>query len=307
MISIGERLREERLRRGLGVEQIAEQLKINPSMLVAIETGDLDRLPGGFFRRSFVRQYARALGVPDDEIEAELKRIDGDEAANAVNQGEPAFRPQIDRGPVTVARSHTRLGGPQPLGALIAFLLIVAACSAIYALWERTRQAETAPVGISQPARTASESRLPEQTPPAPVEATPLAAAPTQGQAEPTGVPSSTEPSTPATAAPQQAPVSGAPVRLELSAATEVWVRIREDGQLLFQGTINAGETRRFEGQKAVVARIGRPGSVTINWNGKPTGPLRPADSPITLEFTPETYRIVPPQPAEQPPPADAP
>jgi cytoskeletal protein RodZ len=46
MTSIGERLREERLRRGLGVEQIAERLKINPSMLTAIETGDLDRLPG---------------------------------------------------------------------------------------------------------------------------------------------------------------------------------------------------------------------------------------------------------------------
>ncbi len=307
MTSIGERLREERLRRGLGVEQIAEQLKINPSMLTAIETGNLDRLPGGFFRRSFVRQYARALGITDEEIDAELKRIDGDEAATAEHQSEPAFRPEIDRGPVTPTHSPSRLGGPQSLGSLIAFLLIVAVCSGIYALWERTRQAETAPASTNRPASAASRSSQPERTAPAPFQITPQPAAPALGQTEPGSAPPST--SAPATeqAAPQQPAASGAPVRLQLSAATEVWIRVREDGKLLFEGTLNPGESRTFEGQKSVIARIGRPGSVTANWNGKPTGPLGPAENPITLEFTPETYRIVPPQPAVPPPPADAP
>lgn len=305
MSSIGERLREERLRRGLGVEQIAEQLKINPSMLTAIETGNLDRLPGGFFRRSFVRQYARALGIPSEEIEAELKRIDGDEAQPTMQQSEIAFRPEIDRRPVTPASSPSRMGGPQPLGSLIAFLLIVAACTGIYALWERTRDADTGPATAARQAPAAA--KRPQASQPAPVAGVQQPAPPTQEPAESGSVPPSSPSPLTDEPEPAQRPTPSAPVRLEMRAATEVWVRIREGGTVLFEGTLQPGVSRTFEGQKAVIARIGRPGAVTVTWNGKPTGTLGPAESPITLEFTPETFRIVPRQPSAEPQPADAP
>ena len=69
MTSIGDRLRQERLRRGLDIYQLAEQTKINASMLEAIEADDLEKLPGRFFTRSFIRQYAKALGLDDDEFQ----------------------------------------------------------------------------------------------------------------------------------------------------------------------------------------------------------------------------------------------
>src|SRR5690348_8598494 len=74
MSSVGETLRRERLRRNLDLDRVSRETKINVKMLEAIEAEDFDRLPGGVFTRSFVRQYARLLGLDEEEILAELQR-----------------------------------------------------------------------------------------------------------------------------------------------------------------------------------------------------------------------------------------
>ncbi|HOK46320.1 MAG TPA: helix-turn-helix transcriptional regulator, partial [Bryobacteraceae bacterium] len=68
MNSIRDKLREERLRLGLTIEQISEATKINPGLLEAIEANEWDRLPGAFFTRSFIRQFADALGIDPAEL-----------------------------------------------------------------------------------------------------------------------------------------------------------------------------------------------------------------------------------------------
>src|SRR2546426_5644569 len=74
MPSIGETLRRERLRRGLDLDRIATQTKIGLHLLEAIEADQFDRLPGGVFAKSFVRQYARLLELDEDEIRVALKQ-----------------------------------------------------------------------------------------------------------------------------------------------------------------------------------------------------------------------------------------
>jgi cytoskeletal protein RodZ len=66
MESVGEVLRSERLRRGLQVVEIAAATKIRPDLLEAIESGHFDLLPGGAYRRNFLRLYARELGMDED-------------------------------------------------------------------------------------------------------------------------------------------------------------------------------------------------------------------------------------------------
>ena len=68
MTPIGETLRRARLKRNLELNRIADELKISTSMLKAIEDERFDKLPGGVFVRSFVRQYARLLELDEDEI-----------------------------------------------------------------------------------------------------------------------------------------------------------------------------------------------------------------------------------------------
>ena len=66
MASVGEVLRSERLRQGLQVAEIAAATRIRPDLLEAIEAGHFDLLPGGSYRRNFLRLYARQLGLNED-------------------------------------------------------------------------------------------------------------------------------------------------------------------------------------------------------------------------------------------------
>ncbi|MBI3666845.1 MAG: helix-turn-helix domain-containing protein, partial [Acidobacteria bacterium] len=59
MGDFGENLRQERLARGVSLEDISAYTKISVRLLQAVEDEDFDRLPGGIFNINFVRQYAR--------------------------------------------------------------------------------------------------------------------------------------------------------------------------------------------------------------------------------------------------------
>ena len=85
MMSVGESLRRERLKRNLELEQISQELKISSKFLDAIEEERFETLPGGVFAKSFVRQYARFLGLDEDELAGEVQRVVG--PALSVGQG----------------------------------------------------------------------------------------------------------------------------------------------------------------------------------------------------------------------------
>src|SRR6185369_9804288 len=74
MSSIGETLRRERQRRNLELEDVSRELKISHKFLEAIEDERFDALPRGVFAKSFVRQYARLLGLDEDELANQVQR-----------------------------------------------------------------------------------------------------------------------------------------------------------------------------------------------------------------------------------------
>jgi hypothetical protein len=57
-----------RRNRGITLQQISETTKIGVRSLAAIETGDFRVLPGGIYATSYIRQYARAIDYPEDDI-----------------------------------------------------------------------------------------------------------------------------------------------------------------------------------------------------------------------------------------------
>ena len=74
MVRAGERLYEERLKRGLTLEEVSKATKIRSSFLSSIEKGDYKKLPSGTYAHGFVRNYARFLGLPENELLALFKR-----------------------------------------------------------------------------------------------------------------------------------------------------------------------------------------------------------------------------------------
>jgi transcriptional regulator with XRE-family HTH domain len=70
--SFGARLRAARERKGIGLDAIAQNTKINAALFDALERGDTSRWPSGIFRRAFMRAYADAVGL---DPEATLKEF----------------------------------------------------------------------------------------------------------------------------------------------------------------------------------------------------------------------------------------
>ena len=65
----GPLLRRAREKRGLSLQQVAATTKISARVLEALERNDISKLPGGIFSRSFVRAYAREVGLdPEDTV-----------------------------------------------------------------------------------------------------------------------------------------------------------------------------------------------------------------------------------------------
>ena len=66
MASLSEKLRRERELRGISLKQISDDTRIRVRFLEALEEGRLERIPGEFYRRSYLRAYARYLELDED-------------------------------------------------------------------------------------------------------------------------------------------------------------------------------------------------------------------------------------------------
>src|SRR5438132_726984 len=67
MPTLGEELRHKREQRGISLAEISEATRIGTRFLKAIETDNFSILPGGIFTRSFIRAYAKHVGMNEDE------------------------------------------------------------------------------------------------------------------------------------------------------------------------------------------------------------------------------------------------
>ena len=73
-----------RRNRGITLQQISEATKIGVRSLEAIEFGDFRKLPGGIYSTSYIRQYARAIDYPEDDIlEVYRRHLAGDSVSSA--------------------------------------------------------------------------------------------------------------------------------------------------------------------------------------------------------------------------------
>jgi cytoskeleton protein RodZ len=107
--SPGARLRAAREARGLSIEEVADRLRLNAALVLAMEQDRLALLGAPVFARGHLRNYAALVGAPEKEV---MAACDPDEVP------EPTFLPALDRRSVT--RSRQRWVLPVAAAALAA-------------------------------------------------------------------------------------------------------------------------------------------------------------------------------------------
>ena len=299
MGSLGERLRQARQKKGIEISRLAEETRISARYLEAIENDDISQLPGGFFTKAFIQQYARTLGVPMEELRAEFDGVIAHQEAPLVPGQEPAkggsdLPPVYHHDAVDVRHPPRR----KMAGAVAALTVVVVACSALYALW--LRRAEPAGQGVAPAARTEQEPEIAKTTPPRPAlpgeTSEPPVPRPPPSLAsvpEPDPVPDSA-----ASAAQLPSPAEG-PLWFRIAAREATWVNVTTDGKAVFTGILQPTETKRFAGVERATLRIGNAGGLEIVANGKPLGPLGSSGQVRVVTLTPNESKVSLPLKAE--------
>jgi len=245
----GERLRAAREQRGLGVEQVAESLRLDAGTVQALERGDYARIGAPVFVRGFLRRYAELVGESAGEIELMYR-----------NQPEASAQPDLAGSGL---QPMLRPGESRRLGvrtALIATIVL----AAVAGIWWSMRSGPAARSAALQPGpATASEAAAP---------------GPGSRGAEPgTAAP----PAAAVAAEPAPAALPPLPRKLlELSFGGDSWTEVYDArGYRLYFGFGHAGDTMQWKGVPPFRMVLGNASVVSARFDGAPVElPASPPD-----------------------------
>lgn len=319
---LGAALRAERERRGLGIEDVANTLKIGARQLRALEEADLSSLPHVAYTRGFIRSYATFLGLSQAEIEEVLHCLAPQENIVA---SQAVYTPAEESGSASAGR----------LFSLVVVLIILVGGG--YFLWnsglaqkgvDMLRGSDTSTPQVARPSGLPEEGATPpadaastqessrtqsEKTPsavrPAPQSAAlsaaqqpPATAAPAPAPAAPAApvaVPAATTgPATPA-AAPAAAPepaettdaadgVQPGQHKVIIIATEECWIHSSADKTDVRQFSLSKGDTFALTFSTRLELKLGNAGGVRIRYDGKEMPPAGTSGQVRSLVFPPQ-------------------
>ena len=290
MTGFGEYLRREREMRGVSLEEISAATRISIRFLRAIENEELSKLPGGIFTRSFVRTYARYLGLDEERVLADCQLA-----------GKQKTEVDIRRITANRARPNGAATRTRIIGLVVAGVLLAGG----YALFRHSRrireQRSSTPMVIPQstptpatspPANVAPGTNPPanvapgQPSSPAPPESNPTQMAPSAspaGAATAPGTPQGGPPSSGAKVNPaDQSATSGtagavsalSDLVLQVAATERAWVAVDADGKTVLQKVLNPNEVENLKAHDSFDVTVGNAQGIVLTLNGETLKPL---------------------------------
>lgn len=293
-MSLGDRLRQEREKRGVSLTQIAQDTRIGTRYLEALEKGDTQTLPRDFFYRSFVRQYASYLGLESTEVDSALELEMGRPAVEVVSA--PKVAPVMSSEPFRLPRPAWRRESPNPAvfmqeskttsaWLLLAAVLLVASVSYL---------ARDKMPSLSWPAGKSTQATNQSPTESVPASATPQEAATVTASSGSTTV--------------EATNLGSGSLRIVISAKEPTWIQLDADGRALFVGLLEPGQSRAVENATQAKLLTGNAAGIDVQQNGRALPGLGERGQVKTVVFTKEAYQVLTPPPPKattaEPPPA---
>ncbi len=272
--SVGEILREAREHQGRAIAEVAEELCLTPRYVLAIEQDDVQSLPGPFFYRSFVRQYAQYLGVPMSKLEPAL---------SSSVEVEPTPLPESSAVDPAVVSTNRHYFSDRRMGAPIAILVaVVLACTGFYAWWNSSASERALAAVKSVTASVTTSTHMP------------VVKAANQSGSQLLSDVASQSATVQFTQAANGVDAMMKTVVLNLSANDATWISISSGGKEIFSGTLQPSQSKTVEGLDIATMRIGNAGGVDVRLNGRQIPPLGKRGDVLTVRFTPQDFKIVP-------------
>jgi cytoskeleton protein RodZ len=284
----GKTLQAQREAMGWSVEQVADQLKLAPRQVVALEAGDYASLPSPAVTRGFVRAYAKLLRIDAAPLVAKIEMNMPPEA----QAGATAWIPRRVQRPASFSQSRFPIGGKRnkvPVGLIAGAIAVIAAGAALwhFGLIPGSQPQATegdvieTPVitpSTTAPAAPAAHDSL--QNPSVPLISVPApagegttapAAAPTNAPAPAAttpAAPAATTPAAPAAAAPAAAAPAAGGNALVLNVREDAWIGVVVGGKRVLWREVKAGSTETIDVTGPAQLTVGNPAAVTATLRG---------------------------------------
>ena len=249
---IGGRLRSAREHRGMSLRDAANRTKLSIATLQAIERNDFASLPGGMFRKAYVRTLADEVGLDSNEVAADY----------GVQFEPPIERPTLPNREPALEEKWLQQLTPRPRRSIVTLAVLAGPAVAWFMLQ---------PGGVTKVALHDDTSRLLE----APIThgATMTLATDNPGDAAPAAIAALTP---------------DVPLRIKMAATGWCWVAAESDGQRVMYRLVRPGERLMLEGQRSISLRLGDAGAVTLSINDGPSRSLGRDGEVAELEVTPD-------------------
>ncbi len=275
---MGAVLRQERLRQNLTLSDITARVRVPEHFLEAIEKEKFESLPGAFFIRSFVRQYAIALEIDPEPMLAELPNVD------------------IASTPFSDPRTRVQTSGWDPrwnsaLASVAWCGLAIAAAAAAYIHINHPLPGDPGWMN-SGTAAQAGDAGSPSSSPPKQASgaaAQPLAPVRSAGGAAAQA--GSRAAAVQVAALPPDSALR--PIQVVLTAHEPSWLEVTADGKAAFTGTLEPNDSRSITADELVKLLIGNAGGIAISLNGKPLDSLGPSGQVRNVKLTAEGLQFV--------------
>ena len=259
MQDFGEGLRRARESRGVSLEEVSKATRISVRLLEAIERERFDQLPGGVFRSSFVRQYAQAVGLDEEQTVTEFEQLSPPQELNLEehfgiepnkSKIEIPFDPASFAEKVSELYHRNRALVTSVLSACLALLL----GTTVY--WAPGDYGDDG--GSAAARQSVGETSL-----------------------------ASTE-----TSNGESARDEG--IHVDLSVVEKV--RATADGKRVWERTLRRGDQRSVEADRSVLLLVGNAGGLTVQLNGAPMPPIGPRGQVRRVKFTSSGMQVVEPR-----------
>jgi cytoskeleton protein RodZ len=270
----GAALKQARERLNRSIEDVARALHLSPRLIEALERDSYQGLPPVTFVRGYLKNYARLLGLREQEIVEAYHRAVGWGAVEDVRESSPS--------------DDSRM---RNLAVVFAVVAVVALGGWLVDFWWTDRSP------LPPASQAESETVLPkpegepfavtEESPPAPAPAETAANVPAEVTEQPGTVPASgteapmeaevqrqIEGVAPTPTAGKETPAPAAAPGIDtlvLRFEGDSWASVRdaEKKKLLYQ-TVRKGETKILQGKAPFRVTLGRPADARVEFNGKP-------------------------------------
>ncbi|MFY4773958.1 helix-turn-helix domain-containing protein [Metabacillus sp. RGM 3146] len=267
MSELGNRLRSAREEKNLTLDDLQTTTKIQKRYLVGIEEGNYSSIPGKFYVRAFIKQYAEAVGLDPEMIFEEYKN-----EVPAANQ---------DALPEQLSRVQTRKELPDSASKVIDILpkiliiAIIIAVAVIIWVWKQNssdshpaKKTSTSEQNISSDYKV--DSSVKKETKPAQASDTKKKSAAVNPESKQPKQTVTVKNKLKRTATYE---LSGTDkLAISLTASKNSWISIQDEkGKQVFQGTLKKGSAKvqDLTGNKGATVTIGNAKYTDIKLNGE--------------------------------------